>query len=113
MANGSGRVAKATGLLGKARALFHGLGPKGEYPSHEARTIDLSRRAWGCNYNILKIENSGQRLQLATWSTPTPLEGDYLILKDAEQTTRYRAAKVDYCGDPHDMCFVDAEFAPR
>jgi hypothetical protein len=23
----------ATGLLGKARALFHGLGPKGEHPS--------------------------------------------------------------------------------
>jgi hypothetical protein len=26
------------GLLGKARAQFHGLGPKGEYPSREDRT---------------------------------------------------------------------------
>jgi hypothetical protein len=26
----------ADGLLGKARALFHGLGPKGEYPSRMA-----------------------------------------------------------------------------
>jgi hypothetical protein len=26
----------AIGLLGKARALFHGLGPKGEYPSRLA-----------------------------------------------------------------------------
>jgi hypothetical protein len=29
-----GRVLR-TGLLGKARALFHGLGPKGEHPSRE------------------------------------------------------------------------------
>ena len=30
-----------TGLLGKARALFHGLGPKGEYPSRSDWPCDL------------------------------------------------------------------------
>jgi excinuclease UvrABC ATPase subunit len=36
-----GRVSKLTGLLGKARALFHGLGPKGEYPSRKEKGVCL------------------------------------------------------------------------
>jgi hypothetical protein len=69
---------------------------------------------WGNNYNVLKIEAEGHRLQLATWSTPTPDEGDWLLLSNGEGgTTRYRAEGVRYCGNPRDMCFVEASFAPR
>jgi hypothetical protein len=37
------------GLLGKARALFHGLGPKGEYPSREECDHEAWKRAWNAD----------------------------------------------------------------
>jgi hypothetical protein len=76
-------------------------------------TIDLSPKMWGHNYEIIEIIDKGAKLRLATWSTPTPLEGDYLILKNGDDTTRYRADTVEYCGNPADMCIVQAGFAPR
>lgn len=35
-----------TGLLGKARAQLHGLGPKGEYPSRGNKYVQMHRKAY-------------------------------------------------------------------
>lgn len=82
-------------------------------PSRETQTHDLSMRIWGRNYNIMGIENEGARLRLAIWATPMPRQGDYLILKNGGGTCRYQIASVETCGNPRDMAFVDADFAPR
>ena len=78
------------------------------------RTIDFSRRGWGHNYNVLSATDGGKRLRLATWSTPTPNEGDFLILCNTnDETTRYRAEEVTSCSGVDDMSIVEASFAPR
>ncbi len=92
-----------------------------------AATIRLSRLAISlvtatCHYNITRIIDGGRQLRAAVWATPSPREGDYLILRgdraggDMTQpwpTTRYRVDGVRPCYDPGDMCFVDLTFAPR
>lgn len=40
-------------------------------------------------------------------------EGDYLILKHAHGTTRYRVSHIDYYTDPGDMWRMEVCFAPR
>lgn len=79
----------------------------------EPRTHDLSMRAWGRNYNILKIEDGGARIQIAGWATPRPDDGDFLILGNGGETTRYQAEKVETCGNPDDMFFAECRFSPR
>jgi len=39
--------------------------------------------------------------------------GDYLILPNGSETTRYQVDSIDYRMDPPDMWFADAVFAPR
>jgi len=39
--------------------------------------------------------------------------GDFLILPNKMETTRYRVASIRYENDPRDMWFAEAEFAPR
>ena len=77
------------------------------------RTIDLSPRHWGRNYHVIQIIDAGQKLKLATWSTPMPSRGDFLILANGNDTTRYLVDQVEPCGDPHDMAICCASFAPR
>lgn len=82
-------------------------------PTREPVTHNLSMRIWGRNYEIVKFEQHGKFLEIALWATPLPEVGDYLLLRQAEQTTRYRVDKIEPCGDPHDMAFADVSFAPR
>jgi len=82
-------------------------------PRREVQTIDLSRRSWGCNYNILRVIEGGKELRLATWCTPTPCSGDYVILTDGDRTTRYQVDRVQYASGVDDMTFLDVTFAPR
>ena len=75
--------------------------------------IDVSKRAWGRNYNVLKVIDDGKHLRLAVWSTPTPEPGDFLLLANGSDTTRYAVDAVEYAPNVRDMTFVDATFAPR
>lgn len=77
------------------------------------KTIDLSQRGWGRNYNVLQVVENGIRLRLAAWCTPSPMAGDFLILANGPDTTRYIVDAVEYASGVSDMTFLDVTFAPR
>ena len=75
-------------------------------------THDLSERSWGNNYTVQKIEDGGHKISLVGWRLGIN-NGDYLILKSGEDTTRYQVDSINYCSDPKDMWFAEASFSPR
>ncbi len=75
-------------------------------------THDLSKRTWGCNYEVQSIFNNGLEISLAGWKTGIK-EGDYLILASGEANTRYKVSSITYCENPSDMWFAQAVFSPR
>jgi len=79
----------------------------------QPRTFDLTRRGWGHNFNVVQIEDGGQRLKLAVWMPEFPGEGDYLLMPNKGDTTRYQVDAVKPCWNPSDMAFLDVSFAPR
>tara|TARA_A200000159_G_scaffold164552_2_gene194691 strand:- start:1299 stop:1538 length:240 start_codon:yes stop_codon:yes gene_type:complete len=76
------------------------------------KTHDLSPRAWGCNYNVLKIKDNGEKASLCGWHYGIK-SGDYLLLKQGSGTTRYLVDSINYTGSPEDMWFAEISFAPR
>jgi hypothetical protein len=73
---------------------------------------DLSGKSWGCNYNVMQIHDGGMRVDLAGWHSGIK-NGDFLILKRYEGTTRYLVESIRYESDPSDMWFAKVSFAPR
>jgi hypothetical protein len=73
---------------------------------------DLSGKSWGCNYNIMEVRDGGMCVDLAGWHSGIK-NGDFLLLKQDEGTTRYLVESIRYCSDPTDMWFATASFAPR
>lgn len=78
----------------------------------EPRTIDVSRRGWGRSVEVMKVL-PGDRLSVAGWLTPLPDVGDFLILANGWDTTRYQIDTLDPCSNPADMFFAELSFAPR
>jgi len=76
------------------------------------QTHDYTRRTWGHDYSTTSVIDGGMRLRIAGWGLGIKA-GDYLILPNGSDTTRYQVESIDYCLDPHDMWFADAVFAPR
>ena len=83
--------------------LERGVGPQ---------THDYTRRIWGHDYSTVSAIDGGQKLRLAGWGRGI-VAGDYLLLPNGSDTTRYQVAGIDYRSDPPDMWFADAVFAPR
>lgn len=78
------------------------------------RTVDLSPKTWGCDAATRPLTPDGVRISVTGWHRPRPVVGDYLILRAGpEETTRYQVESVRYSGDPPDMFFAEAVFAPR
>tara|TARA_A100001011_G_scaffold400362_1_gene514363 strand:- start:1980 stop:2219 length:240 start_codon:yes stop_codon:yes gene_type:complete len=77
-----------------------------------ASVHDLSDRVWGCNYNIMESIDRGMKLDLIGWHRGIK-DGDYLILKNGSDTTRYVVESVNYFSDPSDMWSASVLFAPR
>lgn len=77
------------------------------------QTHDLTRRMWGQNYAINEVIKNGARLRMVIWSLSRIEAGDYLIIQNGGNTTRYKVDEVKYCDDPPDMLFVKVSFAPR
>tara|TARA_Y100001938_G_scaffold148833_1_gene233680 strand:- start:2890 stop:3129 length:240 start_codon:yes stop_codon:yes gene_type:complete len=75
-------------------------------------THDLSPKCWGCNYNVLDIKDKGMKVSLCGWHSGIK-SGDFLLLKQGDGTTRYLVDSIRYCGEPDDMWFAEASFAPR
>ena len=76
------------------------------------RTHDFSNPKWGWDVNILNIQNNGLNINLCGWGMNIE-NGDYLILRNGNETTRYIITSVSYKRDPKDMWFGTADFAPR
>lgn len=77
---------------------------------------DLSAREWGRNYELIHVPDDGLKVSASIWATPTPREGDFLILsnpRNLDGKVRYRIDKITPCRDPRDMAFVELSFAPR
>jgi hypothetical protein len=75
-------------------------------------THDLTQRYWGHDYIFTPIEN-GRKGKMTVWN-PNPIyEGDYLLLRNGERSTRYQVDAVKIMTDPPDMMFLDVTFAPR
>jgi hypothetical protein len=56
----------------------------------------------------------GNRLDLYGWTVKLLREGDYILLTPTgSRETRYRLTDIRRPGDPLDMWFGKAEFAPR
>ena len=83
-------------------------------PKHttQPQTHDYTHRRPGHDYSITQVVDGGMRLRMAGWGAGIKA-GDYLILPNGDETTRYQMDQIDYCEDPRDMWFADAVFAPR
>lgn len=69
-------------------------------------------RTFGHDYAITRIFNGGMRINLYGWGYGLHL-GDYMILSNGVETTRYEITFVGYYSDPKDMWKAELEFAPR
>lgn len=81
-----------------------------EQLAREVATHDLTRTDYAFD-----PKDRGQRGHIACWSGPTPHVGDYLILRNGDNSTRYQVTGVDPCWgvDPPTMWMADLMFAPR
>jgi hypothetical protein len=84
------------------------------FPSVEFdhKTHDYTHRYWGHDYNILQILEQGYRLEMMGWGNGIR-PGDYLIIANKDNTTRYKVDTIKYYSDPPDMWAAKLSFAPR
>ena len=75
-------------------------------------THDISRKSWGCNYNVMEFRDGGMSVDLVGWRSGIK-NGDFLLLKQDDGTTRYLVESIRYESNPPDMWFATASFAPR
>jgi hypothetical protein len=75
------------------------------------QTHDYTVREWGHDYTFTPVED-GRRGQVVGWGTGLQ-DGDYLLLRNGDGSTRYRIKRVAYFRDPEDMWRADVVFAPR
>jgi hypothetical protein len=73
----------------------------------EPKTYDMTREDYAFD------PRAGNRGHIACWNGREPRAGDYLILRNKDQTTRYRVTGTVPIFDPPDMWMADLEFAPR
>lgn len=79
----------------------------------QPRTLDVG----AYNYSFRPRED-GQVGSFACWTPPLggrPSEGDFLILRNGQRTTRYRIESLGHCmhADPPTMWMAELRFAPR
>tara|TARA_B100000131_G_scaffold321231_1_gene371351 strand:+ start:398 stop:637 length:240 start_codon:yes stop_codon:yes gene_type:complete len=75
-------------------------------------THDYTERAWGKDYFIMSIENEGMNLSLNGWGYGIK-SGDYIIIKNGDDTTRYLFDTISYYSNPSDMWSATLTFSPR
>ncbi len=73
---------------------------------------DYTVRTWGHDYTITTVIDGGSCLHLVGWGHGIE-NGDYLILPNGDETTRYMVESIKYKSDPSDMWSAKATFAPR
>jgi len=78
----------------------------------ETKTHDYTRRTWGHDFTITKNIDGGMWLHMMGWGHGLS-EGDFIILPNGNETSRYLIKSVQYKSNPPDMWKAEAEFAPR
>jgi len=76
------------------------------------KTHDYTGRGWGHDFTIQKIDKVNNILSMSGWGTGIS-KGDYLILPNKGETTRYQVKEIKYYNDPSDMWSMKAVYAPR
>ena len=71
-----------------------------------------AKRCWGHDYEISKIHDRGMKISLYGWCRGITV-GDFLILQNGENSTRYKVESIRYANNPSDMWFAEVVFAPR
>lgn len=75
-------------------------------------THDYTNREWGHDYSIQKINDGGLSISATGWGVGIK-SGDYIIIKNGDDTTRYKFEDVSYYNNPSDMWYGSLSFAPR
>jgi len=76
------------------------------------KTHDYTICSWGHNCEVSSIKDGGHTISLHGWGKGIQ-DGDFILLKNGEDSTRYKISDIKYKFDPHDMWFATAIFAPR
>lgn len=74
-------------------------------------THDYTNRYWGHDYAVVGIHENNV-IALMGWGRGLE-KGDFILLDNKGDSTRYKLLKVEYLGNPGDMWSAKAEFAPR
>lgn len=72
---------------------------------------DYTKRYWGHDYTFEPIDG-GMKGRMMGWGSGIE-KGDFLLLDNEGQSTRYLVRRIEYFQDPPDMWRIDAVFAPR
>lgn len=75
-------------------------------------THNLTLKTWGHDYTFRPIAN-GLKGSMNVWTPKWLYEGDYLIIRNGNGTTRYRIDAAKWHHDPGDMWSLTVSFAPR
>lgn len=74
-------------------------------------THDYTKRGWGHDYVYHPIDG-GLKGTLMGWGEGI-VKGDYILLQNGKDSTRYRFTEISYYRDPRDMWSGKIKFAPR
>lgn len=82
------------------------------FKKRETQTHDFTRRYWGHDYVIYKVIDGGMQLQASGWGYGIK-QGDYLLLPNGADSTRYQVVEINYKRNPKDQWFATLAFVPR
>lgn len=71
-----------------------------------------SKRRWGHDLTYSLVDAGGIRLKAYGWGTGIN-KGDYILLSNGADETRYQFESLSYYGNPHDMWSAVLVYAPR
>ncbi len=74
-------------------------------------THDYTKRYWGHDYTLEPI-NQGKKGHMMGWGRGIK-KGDFLLLENGDDSTRYKVDSINYRSDPPDMWSANVTFAPR
>lgn len=75
------------------------------------QTHDYTNPGWGHDYIFEPVEE-GLKGNMMGWGHGLK-NGDYLLLKNGNSSTRYKIESVEYLGNPPDMWKAKVRFYPR
>lgn len=78
----------------------------------EPTTHDYTKRCWGHDLAVLAVHDDGKRLDASGWGVGIRT-GDWMLLENHGQQTRYRVKDITYACAPADMWSAILLFDPR